>query len=288
VVPPAVVEELQAPGAPDAVKAWIAAHPSWLEVRNPESSGACLTLGRGEREAICLASELSAWCLIDDRKARREAERMGVRVTWGQFGVGRSCRLAAPGMMKMELGFGSLWLEAGVGSEADDQLEPRARVSVWPGRPNVPGIVAPEPWGARGAECLLAYVWGGGPLRASDTCGDLAYFPRFFERPPAFFPENRSDNISLRFAGMIGSRDTSRHVPQNRQSPVLQWLDQRVCPRRRGLSRQRQGQATHPRRPRPQGPPGRDPTQTPAVPWQGPRRHRRGRRPRHPRRLYLG
>ncbi len=58
----------------------------------------------------------------------------------------------------MELGFGSLWLEAGVGSEADDQLEPRARVSVWPGRPNVPGIVAPEPWGARGAECLPADV----------------------------------------------------------------------------------------------------------------------------------
>ncbi len=56
----------------------------------------------------------------------------------------------------MELGFGGLWLEAGVGSEADDQLEPRARVSVWPGRPNVRGIVAPEPWGARGAECLLA------------------------------------------------------------------------------------------------------------------------------------
>jgi len=32
----------------------------------------------------------------------------------GQFGVSRLCRLAAPGMMKMELGFGSLWLEAGV------------------------------------------------------------------------------------------------------------------------------------------------------------------------------
>ena len=38
-------------------------------------------------------------------------------VSWiqGQFGVSRLCRLAAPGMMKMELGFGSLWLEAGVG-----------------------------------------------------------------------------------------------------------------------------------------------------------------------------
>ena len=31
------------------------------------------------------------------------------------FQSSRLCRLAAPGMMKMELGFGSLWLEAGVG-----------------------------------------------------------------------------------------------------------------------------------------------------------------------------
>ena len=85
VVPPAVVEELQAPGA-GCRQAWIAAPPSWLEVRNPESSRARLTLGRGEREAICLASELSALCLIDDRKARREAERMGVRVT-GLLGI---------------------------------------------------------------------------------------------------------------------------------------------------------------------------------------------------------
>ena len=50
----------------------------------------------------------------------------------------------------------------------------------------------------------LAYVWGGGPLRGRDACGELAYFPRFFERLPAFFPENRSDNISLRLAGIIG------------------------------------------------------------------------------------
>ena len=50
----------------------------------------------------------------------------------------------------------------------------------------------------------LPYVWGGGPLRGRDACGDLAYFPRFFERPPMFFPENRSDNISLRLAGIIG------------------------------------------------------------------------------------
>ena len=33
-------------------------------------------------------------------------------------------------------------------------MEPRARVSGWPGRRRVPGIVAPDSWGARGAECL--------------------------------------------------------------------------------------------------------------------------------------
>ena len=33
-------------------------------------------------------------------------------------------------------------------------MVPRARVSVWPGRRCVPGIVAPDPRGARGAECL--------------------------------------------------------------------------------------------------------------------------------------
>src|SRR5271157_3774226 len=33
-------------------------------------------------------------------------------------------------------------------------VEPRARWPVWPGRRCVPGIVAPDSWGARGAECL--------------------------------------------------------------------------------------------------------------------------------------
>ena len=46
-------------------------------------------------------------------------------------------------------------------------MEPRARVSVWPGRRRVPGIVAPNSWGARGdkspsrrppAHCLPAAV----------------------------------------------------------------------------------------------------------------------------------
>jgi len=86
VVPPAVIEELRAPGSPEPVKAWVEAFPSWLEIQNPKSSPSDLALGKGERDAICLASELDAVCLLDDRKARREAERMGVRVT-GLLGI---------------------------------------------------------------------------------------------------------------------------------------------------------------------------------------------------------
>jgi predicted nucleic acid-binding protein len=86
VIPPAVVEELTASAAPDAVKAWIDNPPEWLEVTSPESKDSSLRLGRGEQEAICLASELNALCLLDDRKARREAARVGVKAT-GLLGI---------------------------------------------------------------------------------------------------------------------------------------------------------------------------------------------------------
>ena len=59
-------------------------------------------------------------------------------------------------------------------------------------------------------------------------------------------------------------RDNGSHVPENRQSPLLQRHRQRIRPRRRGLPRRRQGQATRRRRSRTQGPPHRDPPQAPA------------------------
>jgi prepilin-type processing-associated H-X9-DG protein len=40
------------------------------------------------------------------------------------------------------------------GQRPCDQLSPRARPTVWPGRRRVPGIVVPESGGARGADCL--------------------------------------------------------------------------------------------------------------------------------------
>ncbi len=55
-IPPAVADELNHENAPELVRAWLAARPSWLEIRQPV--GALTTevdLDRGEREAIALA-----------------------------------------------------------------------------------------------------------------------------------------------------------------------------------------------------------------------------------------
>ena len=99
VIPPAVVEELQAPAAPDAVKDLDSGPFELARGPKSQSSGTSLTLDWGEREAICLAFEPSALCLIDDRRARRKAERMGVRVT-GLLGILAEARLGASSTLK--------------------------------------------------------------------------------------------------------------------------------------------------------------------------------------------
>lgn len=81
-IPPAVADELNHENAPELVRAWLAARPSWLEIRQP--AGALPTevdLDRGEREAIALAEEPAAdLLLIDEWDARLEAERRHLRV----------------------------------------------------------------------------------------------------------------------------------------------------------------------------------------------------------------
>jgi predicted nucleic acid-binding protein len=81
IVPPAVFQELQHARAPAAVREWTRHCPAWFEVRLPGRVDHAMQLGRGEREAICLASELGAdLLLMDDRRARRFAAAQGLNV----------------------------------------------------------------------------------------------------------------------------------------------------------------------------------------------------------------
>lgn len=88
IVPPAVVDELSAPGAPGKVRQWIDGTPQWLSVRPVDAVDAALTrLGLGEGEAITLASELKAdLLLIDELDGRQAARACGLTVV-GTLGV---------------------------------------------------------------------------------------------------------------------------------------------------------------------------------------------------------
>jgi hypothetical protein len=88
VVPESVCTELRHSQAPNAIRAWIASPPSWLEVwPDPPSDSGLEFLDAGERAAISLAQIVGAdELLVDDYAGRREAERRHIRVT-GTLGV---------------------------------------------------------------------------------------------------------------------------------------------------------------------------------------------------------
>lgn len=82
-IPPAVRAELSVPEAPKAVREWIAASPSWLEVLpcSKTSDPDFVRLDHGEREAILLASELGASLLLmDERDGSAVARSRGLTV----------------------------------------------------------------------------------------------------------------------------------------------------------------------------------------------------------------
>jgi predicted nucleic acid-binding protein len=92
VTSPVVLEELSHPHTPEAVRRWAAARPDWLQLQAPSGHPAWFTasLGPGERDAIALAEELHADVLfVDDRAARREAERrrLPIQGTLGVLGL---------------------------------------------------------------------------------------------------------------------------------------------------------------------------------------------------------
>jgi predicted nucleic acid-binding protein len=87
--PPVVLEEMSRPEAPEAVRRWASAPPSWLEVRQPRQVEDIPALGRkgtrgdGDKAVISLACEEAAdFVLMDDRKARREAKTRGCEPLW--------------------------------------------------------------------------------------------------------------------------------------------------------------------------------------------------------------
>jgi len=81
VAPETVARELAHERAPDPVRAWIANPTAWLDILSPKAPDSGIALGVGERDAICLALELSATLLLlDDKAARRVAKERGLRV----------------------------------------------------------------------------------------------------------------------------------------------------------------------------------------------------------------
>lgn len=89
VVPQAVQEELLRTVTPEAVRIWSAQPPAWLESRDPvgRADSSLARLDPGERDAIMLATELSAdQLIVDDREGRRLAQERGIPVI-GTLGV---------------------------------------------------------------------------------------------------------------------------------------------------------------------------------------------------------
>jgi predicted nucleic acid-binding protein len=79
VIPTAVQSELLHSGTPEIVRQWIGQPPAWFSARAHIEQ---IPLALGEVEAISLAIEMKAdLLLMDDRRARREAEAYGLSVT---------------------------------------------------------------------------------------------------------------------------------------------------------------------------------------------------------------
>jgi len=81
IIPPQVQAELASPKRSEAVRAFIAAPPSWLRVVSPTSIEPIEGLHAGESAAISLAQEIRAdRVVIDEGLGRRAATERGLHV----------------------------------------------------------------------------------------------------------------------------------------------------------------------------------------------------------------
>ena len=109
ILPSAVKDELANPDTPLLVRNWIAAPPSWVNVRHTEKPLPNISmagLGAGETEAITLAVELHAdLLLMDDRRGVTVALQRGLTVT-GTMGL--LARAAKHGLLDLAAAFDRL------------------------------------------------------------------------------------------------------------------------------------------------------------------------------------
>jgi len=76
---------------PQAVRAWIAAPPPWLQIKAPRNPQHTFDLDSGEAHAILLAQELGVLSLlIDERKGFEVAESVGLEPI-GLLGILELC-----------------------------------------------------------------------------------------------------------------------------------------------------------------------------------------------------
>jgi predicted nucleic acid-binding protein len=87
IIPPTVHRELQHASTPGRVRSWVQELPAWIRIQAPLTIDQSLKVDEGEREAISLAREINADAiLIDDKKGRAEALRVGLRIA-GTIGI---------------------------------------------------------------------------------------------------------------------------------------------------------------------------------------------------------
>ena len=103
-VPRSVLVKLSHAGSPFAVHAWAASPPPWLNVKDdvPFDAELAAVLDPGERDAISLATQISAsFLLIDEHAARRVAEGR-------RFNVIGTLAVPLEGSLLMKLDFPAL------------------------------------------------------------------------------------------------------------------------------------------------------------------------------------
>jgi predicted nucleic acid-binding protein len=103
IIPPGVAAELGSPKRPEAVRAFIAAPPHWLEILSPSSVESIAGLHVGEAAAISLAREIQATrLLIDKSRGRKAAAERSLQVI-GTIGVLEAA--AEMGLIELEQAF---------------------------------------------------------------------------------------------------------------------------------------------------------------------------------------